>query len=82
MNKTAPRSSGLWVPEQIISGPVSEWFLEIAPIAMSSKDWFWEECNSNMKGLLRCYMSSEDKNIEWWGFTDRNDVMWFLLRWG
>jgi hypothetical protein len=73
--------NGCWVPEQ--SNPVgpSYWFVCCKPIANIRNGCFWDDCYANMQGHLKCYSSSDDEQAEWWGFTEKDDAIWFMLRW-
>ena len=77
--KLSNRHSAVWIPEQQISGRVSQWFLEIKPVQECENSYFWEDCKNNLLGPARCYASGD--NYEWWGFTSKDDAMWFMLRW-
>ena len=76
------RSNPLWIPEtQIIPTFKCNWFVRLPPIS-GIKSEFWENCADNMEIYPpKCFMSSTDSNIEWWGFVSYNDAFWFLLRW-
>jgi hypothetical protein len=72
--------SPAWVPEQQYPFGPSHWFVCVKPIAIYSGH-FWDECVANLQGHVKCYSSSDDKQLEWWGFNEFNDAIWFLLRW-
>lgn len=40
--------------------------------------WLW--CTNNLKGYIRQYPPIHDTEA-WWGFTDKQDVVWWLLKW-
>jgi len=44
-----------------------------------AKSDFWEWCGDNLEGLTRCF--SSDGDYEWWGFTNKKDIVLFSLRW-
>ena len=75
--------SGLWVPEY--DGVFCKWFVRVAPVKVSSsanrKKTFWNWCNKNLKGTTRCFMSDPDNKAEWWGFTHKEDIPLWLLKW-
>ena len=68
-------SSELWVPEQS-TGKKSRYFVKVRPIICEN---FWKWCIENCRGQILCY-SSNDRE-EWWGFSHKADIMWFVLRW-
>lgn len=71
----------LWQPETDLKpGPPSLWFV-CASCQRTSKDNYWDWCNSNLRGLVRCYMLDEEADEEWWGFTNRDDITWWMLKW-
>jgi len=78
--KLSDRKSSVWIPEEMVRGRVSQYFLMIPPVDDTRGQEFWNECKANASGPVRCYSSSEDE--EWWGFTSKDDALWFLLRWG
>lgn len=68
----------LWIPEEA-DNLKSNWFVAIRPITVQDNEhhnWVRKNC----QGAVKCYSSGEDE--EWWGFTYRDDVDWWLLRWG
>jgi hypothetical protein len=68
----------LWIPEtQIVPGPPSEWFIKM-PI--TTDDDFWDWCRSSLRGIVRCYSCDNDGGL-WWGFTNKQDIVVFILRW-
>lgn len=86
------RGGALWFPEtdpflNIDNSPPSEWFINISPKIVSNRnnwsdlrDQYWEWCSQNCKGTVRCYSSSEEE--EWWGFTNKQDIVWWVVKWG
>lgn len=75
--------SPLWSPEESF-GPVRcEWFVCVKPISAvrHSKELFWAWCNQNLQGQCRCFSSNHEGREEWWGFTDQNDAVIWLLKW-
>lgn len=83
--------SPLWVPEDNWSsmggtGPVHcEWFVCIKPMRLGQerdrKIKFWDWCNHNLAGQCRCFSSNTQGNEEWWGFTERDDITLWMLKW-
>lgn len=75
--------SALWIPED---GKIKcRWFVAVTPLKVSQttnyKQGYWDWCNDNIKGHVRCFMSDSDNSQEWWGFTNHNDIAFWLLRW-
>lgn len=71
--------SALWTPEW--DGKQAKWFVSIRPVTFEDHN-FWVWIEEHCRGLVRCYSSDIDGNQEWWGFTSRNDVELWLLKWG
>lgn len=40
---------------------------------------FWNWCRQYLQGSVYCYSSNQ--RGEWWGFTDRDDIVLWSLRW-
>ena len=79
----AAKTSGLWIPEKSINGPVSQCFVCTKPIKLySDYKSVFDEFENNITGIIRCYSSSNTLEEEWWGFTEKDDALWFCLRWG
>lgn len=74
-------NSPLWIPEQQEGGKKSRWFVKIRPICRANRKEFWMWCSRHCRGQVLCYSSSPRENEEWWGFTNRTDVVLFLLKW-
>ncbi len=45
------------------------------------KKEYYKWCRNNLKGEVYCFWSNPDDDKEWWGFTDPDDVVWWLLKW-
>ena len=85
----AEDNSPLWNPQT--KNGTCEWFVNVRPIDFhlrfrpdgrgDAKGKYWAWCNQVLKGELRCFLSNSDDKIEWWGFTDRNDIPIWLLKW-
>lgn len=85
-NPANRRDHPLWIPEmEIKPGPPSAWFVK----ASSRNNWawrigredYWAWCNANCSGIIRCYMLDEEKEEEWWGFTNKDDMVIWMLKW-
>jgi hypothetical protein len=79
----ADADSVVWFPEH--DKITCHWFVAVAPIKVSQttdyKQGYWDWCNKNINGHVRCFMSDSDHNQEWWGFTKYTDIPWWMLRW-
>ena len=77
--------SPLWEAECDI--PNCQWFVKVRPLNISGKrhgykNSYWNWCNKNLNGATRCFSSDTDpEGDEWWGFTDKNDIVLWILRW-
>lgn len=72
--------SSLWIPERTSETRIiCKWFINIKPIKLDPIDEFWKWCEENLTGQVRCFSSGE--NFEWWGFTNIEDVTFWLLKW-
>lgn len=88
-------NSPLWVPEQ--SGVStrkerikSKWFICVKPIAPpilgtncrdSIRETYSQWCQRNCKGRVLCYSSDTDNGEEWYGFTCKDDILLWVLKW-
>ena len=73
-------SSPLWIPED--DGAPSEWFVCVEPLKSHNfKQGYWDWCNTTLSGKVRCYSSDSDNQKEWWGFTDKQDIVLWTLKW-
>lgn len=74
--------SGLWAYEGS-AGLRCRWFVLVPPIRVSitegTKTQFWAWCRRNCPSGMSCYSASDE--VEWWGFVDRQEMTWWLLRW-
>jgi hypothetical protein len=82
--------SPIWNPEKDMDS-VCEWFVCVRPIDFhlryrpdgrgDAKGMFWSWCNETLSGEVRCFLSNDNRGIEWWGFTRKDDVAIWLLKW-
>ena len=88
-NKLEPRfkadelDSPLWIPEHDMSEQC-QWFVCVKPDIIGRngmKPEYWSWCGENLKGVTRCFSSNHDDDEEWWGFTNKDDVVFWMLRW-
>lgn len=82
----------LWIPEHSwqytgLEGALppstpSQWFVKHLDCGIITPD-YWSWCDANLKGTVRCYMldTHEDGDWAWWGFTDRDDIVLWMLKW-
>lgn len=70
--------SPIWIPEQS-DGIESKWFVRIKhPIEVTDSEYYkW--CNRTLDGVVKCYSSAETE--EWWGFSNKDDIVAWSLRW-
>ena len=82
--KLAVQDGPLWEMERYSDHRPSRWFVSIR-----SQQWkthhdklqYWSWCRQHCAGQLLCYSSNPDTNQEWWGFTHRADIAWWMLKW-
>jgi hypothetical protein len=82
--------SPLWEAEYDLDQKC-QWFVKVKPLHISSeltadgkyriKDIYWDWCGKNMSGNTRCFSSNSDEHEEWWGFTNKDDLTLWMLRW-
>ena len=75
--------SAIWSVE---TKKISRWFVLTKPVSMQRdgrrlKDQYWNWCNAHCAGQLLCYYSDFDNQEEWWGFSDKQDIALWLLKW-
>lgn len=60
----------------------SNWFVNVPHTYKSTDELreYWAWCDKKLNGTIVCYSISVIDG-EWWGFTDKDDVFWWLLRW-
>lgn len=77
----AAPDSPLWMMEQH-KQIQPEWFICVEQdiVKENAKD-YWNWCDTYLSGDIICYLSSNIDG-EWWGFTNKNDVVHWLLKWG
>ncbi len=69
----------LWIPDE---DTPSKWFVCVKPIGVHKFKWnYYDWCNHALTGRVRCYSSSDDNEQEWWGFTEQQDIAFWLLKW-
>ena len=75
----------MWITE--IASQQAKWFICVRPLNIyETTSNFWDWCDHNLHGKVRCYSSTggnsfDDINEEWWGFTHKEDIVWWKLRW-
>ena len=83
-NSLDPRLGGpdspLWISDE--GGTDSQWFVCVEPIGVHRfKFDYYDWCNKSLKGRVRCYSSDDDNKQEWWGFTVKEDIVLWTLKW-
>jgi hypothetical protein len=69
-----------------------DWFVKIIPITDNfhvdnNKDNYWQWCNDTLTGKLLCISTTGNVAVnvadrqEWWGFTNKDDIPIWLLKW-
>ena len=77
--RLAGPDSPLWIPDEL--NP-SQWFVCIKPIGVHRfKFEYYDWCNKTLNGRVRCYSSDSDNDKEWWGFTNKQDIVLWTLKW-
>lgn len=74
-------TSPLWHPEVGYEN-LFKLFVNVRPVRISdnlNKNNFFDWCNKNCKGIVRCFSSNYTE--EWWGFTNEDDIVLWLLKW-
>ena len=76
-------SSPIWAYENYVNRRC-RWFVKLdRPATRLDSDEVKKEyrawCTRHCRGLVLCYSSSDTE--EWWGFTNKPDIAWWLLRW-
>ena len=73
----------LWIPETYLRPCHCTWFVQVRPLLEPTSDltFYHTWCRENLSGEIRCFSSDSRNKHEWWGFTDPNDIIIWLLRW-
>lgn len=78
-------NSPLWGPEHSLKPDQCEYFICVAPVRPIWDDnehgTFWDWNTNKLKGYVRCFSSNHRDKEEWWGFTDNDDILIWVLRW-
>lgn len=72
-------NSSLWTPETWDGARPSRYFVCIPPVVGHDENIFRKWCLQHCRGQVLCYSASDLE--EWWGFTHRDDIVHFILRW-
>ena len=58
-----------------------KWFVCVEPISLTTEvmDQYWKWVKLNCCGRVVCFYSSTTE--QWWGFTNKNDITWWCLKW-
>lgn len=68
-------SGDLWKAE--VNMPNGRWFIKVPDFNMDGTYWIW--CANHLKGYLRCYWAGSE--FQWWGFTEYDDIFYWLMKW-
>lgn len=86
-NNVDPRlgrdNSPLWEAESGLTEQC-QYFVYVDSVIWDSKDNYWNWVNTSCRGSVRCFCSSQndfERGKEWWGFTHRDDIVFWTLRW-
>jgi hypothetical protein len=71
-------NSLLWALEEYLETKCF-WFVCVPPVG--NKEEYWKWCNSYRKGEIVCFSTSRLDNEEWWGFSNYDDIAFWLLKW-
>ena len=74
----ADPGSPIWAQEDYL-GFQCQYFICIPSTSDINRRERWAWCKENLHGELLCFTASDEK--EWWGFTHREDIEFWILRW-
>ncbi len=80
--RMAADDSIVWYPEEDIEP--CQMFVYHKCLNLSEqeiKSEYYDWCWKNLKGRVRCFWSNPEIDREWWGFTEPDDIVWWLLKW-
>jgi len=72
--------SPLWIPESS-TGKKSRYFVKIRPIPYEKQKEFVIWATKCCRGQILCYSVNTIDQESWYGFSHKNDIVWFLLKW-
>lgn len=76
------RGGPLWIPETFDDKKIRcRWFVQVRPVELGDRVEYWSWCRSALNGELRCFSCNNEDQEEWWGFTHRRDIAYWLLKW-
>lgn len=71
----------LWVPEEE-DYITCHWFVRVLPLGIKTiKSDYYRWCDQTLQGKVRCFSSDSEGQEEWWGFTHKEDVPVWILKW-
>ncbi len=77
--------SPLWIPEYDLDNTHCSWFVTVPCIKVSwstqERSIYYDWCLQNLQGYIRCFWTNKEENKECWGFTEKNDIEWWMLKW-
>lgn len=63
----------------------AQFFVKVEPIYgihwAQNSQLYWDWCDKYLTGKVLCHWSDSEKNEEWWGFTNKDDITWWSLKW-
>lgn len=77
-------TGSLWIPEDYLAKNRRYWFVCVPPLKISRQGRsleYYTWCKDNLSSSPLCYSTNDFDNTEWWGFKNRNDIMFWMLKW-
>jgi hypothetical protein len=76
----------LWYPERRKERGVGKvfcchYFICVRKILEEGNTEFWDWTKEALQGETSCFASDDFGRKEWWGFTNKDDILIFVLRW-
>ena len=72
--------SPLWIPED--KNTKCSWFVCVPPLKVHTyKSEYYDWCRATLQGEVRCFSSDSEDKKEWWGFTNKEDIVLWTLKW-
>ena len=83
-DKLGGPKSPLWCPEG--ENVKCNWFVKVRPVKFGrpggyTRSNFYAWNGAMLNGRILCYSSDDTNEEEWWGFTDKEDILMFILKW-
>lgn len=77
----------LWEAEKMLGSSeerriTCHFFVCIKPIKFTgSKQEYWKWVKETLSGEITCFSSDKISGEEWWGFTHKEDIPMWILKW-